>query len=173
MKPRNILLTIVGATFEVIGRAAVVPDNFKEANINQAIAKITVHEEINPYYVEAFLNSSFGQVQIQRFARPVAQININLRELQKILIPIPPRSVQDDIALLMQDAYQISKQKLDTSVKLLESINDFILHKLGIRLEPLHHGPFKVSSRDFLGRLDVEYYLPHYLKFQKQLVELR
>jgi len=172
LKPRDILLTIVGATFEVIGRAAVVPDDFPEANINQAIAKISLIADVNSHYVETFLNSSYGQAQIQRLARPVAQININQREVTSILIPIPPRPVQDKIASLMLSAHNVKEQRLYDSAELLSGISDYVLQKLGIRLSAIHAGPFSICSRDVSGRLDVEYYQPHYRTLQRQLSEL-
>jgi len=103
LKPKDVLLSIAGT----IGVATVVPDNIGEANINQALAKITLKDkikinrdevELNPYYVSAFLNSSIGQILTERFSRPIVQANINLQEVSTIEIPIPPSEVQNKIA---------------------------------------------------------------------------
>ena len=103
LKPNDILLSIAGT----IGVSTVVPDNIGEANINQALAKISLKNKIklneneirlNPYYVSAFLNSDIGQILTERFSRPIVQANINLQEVSTIEIPIPPSEIQNKIA---------------------------------------------------------------------------
>ena len=42
LKSKDILINIVGATLEVIGRVAIVPDDFPKANITQAMSLIRV-----------------------------------------------------------------------------------------------------------------------------------
>ena len=95
IKPGDVLLSMAGT----IGLAAVVPDSMLEANINQAIASIRVEPHIKPRYLEIFLNSWMGRLQATRLSRPVVQANINLAEIKEILVPIPPKDIQEIIVI--------------------------------------------------------------------------
>lgn len=92
--PGDVLLSMAGT----IGLSAVIPFSMPEANINQAIASIRVNSDICPRYLEIFMNSWMGRTQTHRLSRPVVQSNINLSEIKRILIPIPPKSIQEEIA---------------------------------------------------------------------------
>jgi type I restriction enzyme, S subunit len=65
LKPRDVLITITGR----IGTSAVVPDDLEQANINQHIVRMRLKSnEMNPYYLAAFLNSVGGRLQTEREA---------------------------------------------------------------------------------------------------------
>lgn len=78
LKPNDVLINIVGATTDVVGRVALVPNDFPEANITQAMALVRlVDKAINPSFLFAFLNGKYGQEQVKRIARPTGQYNLN------------------------------------------------------------------------------------------------
>ena len=86
--PGDVLVNIVGATNDVIGRVALVPQDFPEANITQAMALIrSADGRLQPELVFCFLASRFGQAQIRRLARPTGQFNMNLPEVESIRLP--------------------------------------------------------------------------------------
>ena len=94
LKKNDLIVAIVGAT---IGRVGIYLDNI-EANINQAIALIRLKQEINPEYMKELINSSIGQLNLNRLKRPVARANINLEELATVVIVVPPLEKQNEIA---------------------------------------------------------------------------
>ena len=102
LRKGDILLAIVGAT---IGKVSVYMDQ-GEANINQAIARIRLKDEIanNPFYVTFFLREKIGQIQLNRLKRPVARANINCEEVGMVRIPIPPRHIQNEIVETISNA---------------------------------------------------------------------
>lgn len=92
----DVLLVIVGAT---IGKSAIVKNPPPLVVTNQAIARIRVRKDASlyPEYVQAFLSSQAGQIQINALKRPVAQGNLSLTETGQILIPIIPFDTQQVI----------------------------------------------------------------------------
>ena len=94
LRQNDLIVAIVGAT---IGRVGIYLDNI-EANINQAIALIRLKQEINPEYMKELINSSIGQLNLNRLKRPVARANINLEELATVVIVVPPLKIQNEIA---------------------------------------------------------------------------
>ncbi|MBD2340110.1 restriction endonuclease subunit S [Calothrix sp. FACHB-156] len=145
----TLLITIAGR----VGTAAVFPETLKEGNITGHIVGIELIEEINPYYVAAFINSQFGEFQVTRLGHRTTRLELNLSEVGEILIPLPPRKIQDKIAQVSQDAY-IKKNKITfTAKQILEKIDFYVLESLGISLNDIYHEKhFIAPISKFLGR---------------------
>lgn len=160
--PKDVLLTIIGASFEVIGRAVTFPKKLGEANINQNIARIRLFntDSIRPEYVEAFLNSPIGRKQSQMISRVVGQYNLNLVEVRAIKIPIPPLEVQQTIIDLWNKAKTTRKTNLDKIKHLSEIVNgDTPFSQSEIELPDLNKSTFFFTKPEDLGnKLIVEYY---------------
>lgn len=142
-----------------IGLSILAPDDLGECNSNQAIAKIRLQQNtLNPNYLVAFLNSRLGKYQSERIANGQTVLNINLGEIGKLLIPTPPRPIQDQIAQVMQEAYDNRLKKTKEADILLEGIDSFVLGKLGIDLVQVNRQKsFLVPISQLIGqRFDVE-----------------
>ena len=81
------------------GKVAIVPPDFPftECNINEHLFIIRVKDSYNPWYVFGFLLSDLGQILVRRQITGGAQGGIAKNSVKKILIPIPPKSIQDKI----------------------------------------------------------------------------
>ena len=127
LKLNDVLLSMAGT----IGLSVVVPKNLGEANINQAIARIVVKDNVNPFYLSALLNSKIGKIQTDRLSRPAVQANINLEEIRALKIPIPPLSIQNKIAeevkRRMQKAEQLQKEAKEELEKAKQEVEKIIL----------------------------------------------
>lgn len=105
LEDRDVLLNIVGATLDVIGRSALVSRLGDEANITQAMVFLRCQTpDVLPGFLFAYLNTMYGQDQIARYARPTGQYNLNLREVGHICIPLLPTHEQDAIEQLVLSA---------------------------------------------------------------------
>ena len=82
-KKGQVLVTMAG---EYLGRVAVYDQDII-CSSNQAIAKITLKDGISPYYISTFLNSKYGQNQINRFKTVTGQPNINMALIKSLEIP--------------------------------------------------------------------------------------
>lgn len=147
--PGNVLMTIAGR----LGTAAVFPECLEEGNITGHIVGIELPEDVNPHYLAAFINSRFGEFQVERWGHRTTRPELNLREVGQILIPLPPRPVQDRIAQVMQDAYTTRREKLAEAEVLLGGIDAYVLERLGVDLdEHSRKKHFVVKSSHFIGR---------------------
>ena len=87
LRSGDVLINLVGAS---IGRTCMVPSDFGEANINQAVAVISPNFKIlNGEYLMHFLMSAPTQDIIQSVKVETARPNISLSDLRKLLIPVP------------------------------------------------------------------------------------
>ena len=152
LKNGDLLVAIVGAT---IGKVGVYRYDH-EANINQAICAVRLRDTLNPYYVQAFLQTNLGQKIIERTKRPVARANINLEEVGNFPIPLLSISKQRDIVEIMKDGINAKKAKEVEAQQLLDSIDNYLLKELGITIPKIKTGlanrMFIVQKKNLKGR---------------------
>lgn len=118
----DILFSIAGA----IGRFAEVKANILPANTNQALAIIRLKKniELSKPFLLAALASPYVERQYNHQKKGIAQINLTLKNIGDIRIPIPPMNQQLKFAAFVQ---QSDKSKLlgstaDFSIKGLSAI---------------------------------------------------
>ena len=84
LEKSDILVTTAGT----IGQIGLVTDDIPPANIDQDVGRITIHNsEVSPYFVWAFLQTKFGQFQIERFTTGQVQTHLSLKKMKKLRIP--------------------------------------------------------------------------------------
>ena len=89
LKAEDVLINIVGATTDVIGRTSFIHRDFPKSNITQAMSLLRAKQKtVSPYYLFGFLLSKFGNLQVRKFARQTGQFNMNHSELGAFRIPI-------------------------------------------------------------------------------------
>jgi type I restriction enzyme M protein len=92
-----------------------------------------------------------------------AQRNLNNQQLAQIPIVIPPKEIQDQVVLKMNNAYALQKQKELEAQRSLDSIDDYLLSELGVRLTESEENTiqnrvfYHKFSEIFYGRLDPDF----------------
>lgn len=95
----TVLLCMSGS----VGNSAVAEDNWiYPVNSNQDIAKIILKVEVNPYFLSAFFNSTYGKLQIMRLPIGSVQQHIFLWQLKTLKVPVASSELQEEVA----DAYK-------------------------------------------------------------------
>lgn len=80
------------------GRASVFDYNAK-CMVDGHITIVRLKEGNNPFFFEAFLNSSLGQAQFwQRYRGHTGQTEIYPKDIAALRVPLPPQQIQDEIA---------------------------------------------------------------------------
>ncbi|GAB1669098.1 hypothetical protein Mh1961_23180 [Mannheimia haemolytica] len=169
LKEGDVLVNIVGATLEVVGRVAYVSSTFPKANITQAMSfvrlKSKYNKELLPTYLFAFLQSSYGKIQINRNARPTGQYNLNNEELGVIKVPLIDLETQKQVDKIIKQ----SNDFVQKSTQSYQEAETLLLENLGLRAFQADSNPVNVKSlkESFLqtGRLDAEYYQTKYEQY--------
>jgi type I restriction enzyme S subunit len=95
----DVLLNITGAS---IGRSAIVDSSIIDGNVNQHVCIIRVKEkELNPYFLNQYLISHFGQKQIESFQSGGNRQGLNIAQIHSFKIPVPPMEEQLKIASIL------------------------------------------------------------------------
>ncbi|CAI10556.1 Type I restriction-modification system (specificity subunit) (plasmid) [Aromatoleum aromaticum EbN1] len=91
LRPGTLLVTRTGAT---IGKIAIFRGAEEPCIAGAYLIEIGFQAQVIPEYILHFLLSAFGQSQLVRGSRAVAQPNINAPTICAIPIPLPPLEIQ-------------------------------------------------------------------------------
>jgi type I restriction enzyme S subunit len=98
--PSDVLMNIVGPP---LGQVSMVPSDFAEWNINQAIAIFRALDGIMPVYICSYLLSALAQQWFKKRAKTTAgQTNLTLELCRLLPVPLPPVNEQEKLVSLIE-----------------------------------------------------------------------
>jgi hypothetical protein len=166
LRPDDVILTIIGATEKIIGRAARVHRDTGRANINQNVALI--RSRIPAGFLTVFLNTPYGRGQLIWLSRQTGQVNLNCREVEELAIPLFSNKF---VAAVHESNNQMHRLLFD-STQIYADAEKSLLSKLGLldwRPAPALAYVRKYSQVARSRRTDAEYFQP---KFQEMFDRL-
>lgn len=169
LKPWDVLLTITGVSY---GKSAIVPEDFKEGNINQHSVKIEINDNfILPEFLSTFFNSKFGKYQNDRKITGLSRPGLVYTELKNILIPLVDLDKQIEIRNLVKTGNEI----LGQSNFLYSQAEDLLLKELGLKdfkFEDDLSCVVNLSDIKSVHRADAEYFQPKYKRIIDKIKKL-
>lgn len=164
-KKYQILLTMAGA---YLGQAAVYDFEFTSSS-NQAIAKITIKDDVvDPYFLSTFINSKYGQFQIERFKTGTGQPNLNLGLIKALRIPMFDMSFQKSI----RDTILLAKSEIRDSLDFYDKAEDLLLEEVALKDFEIPAGltwEVGYSEAREVERMDPDYFQPKYEALLKKI----
>jgi hypothetical protein len=159
LRADDVIVTIIGATEEIIGRAARIHGDLGRANINQNVALI--RSRIPAGYLTVFLNSHYGREQLIWLSRQTGQVNLNCREVEELSIPL----FADKFISAIHDLNNQRHRLLFDSVQIYTQAEQLLLSELG--LQDWKPAPALAYTRNYSQaaralRMDAEYFQPKY-----------
>lgn len=108
LKNGDVLFSIAGA----IGRCAIISQDLLPANINQALAIIRLKPSsmLKREFLKASLHSDYVTKQYEDQKRGVAQLNLSLKNIGDLIIPVPP---EEDQNTYIEFTHQSDKSKFE------------------------------------------------------------
>lgn len=145
--PKDVLLSNTG---KYLGFACIVPQTITESSTNQNIIRIRFKDKnpsrFNPYFLLAFLNSQFGQIQIESLLTLTGQKYLNMEKFRNYKIPKIDKDIVEKVSLKIQNA---EKNEIKALSLLKESQNIFY-QKLNIDFSKIIKENFySVNISDF------------------------
>jgi type I restriction enzyme, S subunit len=126
----DVLLCIVGAT---TGAVNVVPEWITEANITQTTARISCESgKVDPSFVFYVLASETGQAQVRKYVKGSAQPGLNLADVERFYVPLPPLPQQRKIARILTTVDNLIEQT-EALIEKYKSIKQGMMHDLFTR----------------------------------------
>lgn len=159
-----VVMTIIGATPEIVGRTAIVRSNDPRCVTNQNVAVIRTNESYDPYFLTAYFQTKWGRDQVWRHARRTEQVNLNCREVERVLVPNPPLATQEAIGNLVRDSFAAT----DRGIELYKRAQQLLESELGLDklTRPKSMGYVaKFSDLETSRRSDAEFFHIRYEPF--------
>jgi len=147
---------------EFVGRTGIFKSEIDSVFASYLIRLQPNNDVILPQYLNIFLNSKYGQKQINRYKRrAVNQANVNAQELQEFMIAIPAMTFQEKIAKLVDNSWD----KLNQSKLLYQQAEKLLLQELSLEnFVSEWVAGYETDFDSILGslRMDAEYFQPKY-----------
>lgn len=163
LKLNDVLLTITGVSY---GKSATVNKELVNSNINQHSVKISLKDNLNPYFLSTFLNCSYGKTQSDKNIVGVTRPALDYTVIKNFIIPNLDLTFQNEIEKLIVK----SENKTTESKNLYTQAENLLLQEIGLQdFTPSQEAVnIKSYSESFnvSGRLDAEYYQPKYEQYE-------
>ena len=142
---------------ELVGKCAVFREDEKYVFASYLIRVRLNENSLLLEFAAAFLGTSTGRMQIDCISRQIiGMTNINTEEIRNLKLPVPPIETQKNAVGLIGEAKEIRKWKEAEAKRLLESVDAYVLERLGISLpvtaeDALAKRVFYANSGQVLG----------------------
>lgn len=126
VQPGDVLTNIVGPP---LGKVSLVPEEFPEAQINQAIVRFRPKNNLLGRYLAYYLMSEFAKSWLfSRSKKTSGQRNINSSTCASLPVPIPPVELIEEIARRMDGFFEILRP-IEERKETLQSVKMRFLDK--------------------------------------------
>ena len=113
-----------------MGKTSIVPYNYKEGIINQALLKLSTKDDISNKYLKLFMDSQLFQDALKgKTAGGAIQNVASVSVLKDLTIPLPPLPEQQCIVSIL-DTFEASIQNLEAQLKEREKQYEYYRNKL-------------------------------------------
>lgn len=137
----DILLSIVG----YLGQVAVVPEHLAGANITQTTARIAIAPpNLGAFFFQQLQGPTFRK-QIERYKKGSAQPGLNLADVEKMEVVVPPLAEQRKIAAILSSVDE-TIEKTEAVIAQLDVVKKAMLEELLVRGIPGRHSRFKQTE---------------------------
>ena len=162
----SVVITIIGATPEIVGRAAIVRPEDPDCVTNQNVAVVCTNEKCDSYYLTAFFQTKLGRDQLWRHSRRTEQVNPNCREVERVLVPLLTNGQQKEIGDLVRASFQSSDHSIDLYKQAQHTLESELgLDKLKFKKPVGYTARFSDTITN--GRFDADYYHPQFAAIQQ------
>jgi restriction endonuclease S subunit len=148
-----------------IGGACIVTDEYGESAVcRDVIAVQTNRSRLDPYYLAVFLNTRFGNLQLERNKSQQVQAHLTFPAVERIQVAFPDEAKQEAIRTLViasHKAISDSKRSFATAQQIIES--ELGLDRLKFKKPVGYTAQF--SEVESSRRLDAEHYFPAFKHF--------
>ena len=128
--PGDVIMNIVGPP---LNKIAIIPDDYPEWNLNQAITLFRVKDYLlNNFLYYFFCEGSSVKSLVNETKGVVGQVNISLSQCREFQIPIPPIEEQQEIVRRVESLFDSAgaiEQQYKTLKDKIDTLPQAILHK--------------------------------------------
>lgn len=111
--------------------AAILPDELDGVVVNATLIGIRCGERLHPRLLAAYLRHPIGRAAIDELSQSgTAQMNITVRALAGLRIPVPPRDTQERIARMLEAADAAYDAAVHAAERRYDIANEVVLQAM-------------------------------------------
>lgn len=167
--PNDILVSNTG---KYLGFACVVPEEITESTTNQNISILKLRkeeQEFTPFFITAYLNSLFGQREIESLLTLTGQKYLNSTNFKKLRIP----KVENDLICSISDKMKLAISKETEAMKLFKKAKEFTYQKLNIDFSKIEKQKFFSANLSDFAKADLWIPMFSYPQFVNTIKEVQ
>jgi type I restriction enzyme S subunit len=104
LKGREIVITVRGS----LGGVAVASKEIAGFNISREVAMFPLHPELDPKFFSFAIASIWSQNWLSEVTKGVAYTGINIRDLKRLPLPVPPIAEQHEIVRRVESMFKLA-----------------------------------------------------------------
>ena len=127
--PGDVVMSLTGTVGkDDYGNICIMSDDYEKYYLNQRNAKLILKDKLNSCYIVFALRIPEIKRRLTGISRGVRQANIANKDIENLIIPIPPIDLQNQFAQIVE---QIDKQKFEfeKSLKKLEELQASLMQE--------------------------------------------
>ena len=127
--PGDVVMSLTGTVGkDDYGNICIMSNDYEKYYLNQRNAKLILNDELDKCYITYALRIPEIKKRLTGISRGVRQANISNKDIENLVIPIPPTELQNKFAQIVE---QIDKQKFEfeNSLKKLEELQASLMQE--------------------------------------------
>ena len=163
---------VVSNTGKYLGFASVVPSSVPECTTNQNVSALRLKDgcEYTPHFIAAYLNSNFGQREIESLLTRTGQNYLNSTNFKILRIP----SVPEDMIKQVTDVLSVAEEKGVKALKLIDEAREIFYSRVNLDFKTVERKMFFSTSVNSFSEVDLwtpAYSYPLYVNTNAALKE--
>jgi len=139
---------VVSNTGKYLGFASVVPESVQESTTNQNVSTLRLKEdsEYTPHFIAAYLNSNFGQREIESLLTRTGQNYLNSTNFKILRVP----KVDSELVRSVTETLSVAEAKGVRAIKLIDQAREIFYSRVNLDFKSVDkHMFFSANLRDF------------------------
>jgi type I restriction enzyme S subunit len=111
-----------------VGRVAIVPEDAAGWNVAREVAVVPLLPGVSRPFLHWYMLSSYAQGFMMKEVRGIAQRGINLEDLRRLPVPMPPRALVEKFGACIEQVRSIVAEQAASRIR-LDDLFQSMLHR--------------------------------------------
>jgi type I restriction enzyme S subunit len=107
------------------GNVEVIPRELEGVNLSRDAARLAPRKHINAFWLAFVLRSRFCQEQFKLKEIGATITGVNIRDLKRVVLPVPPRDEQSMIVRFLEEETRVTDEVMDRAAREISLLREY------------------------------------------------